>query len=43
MTKKIYSFSLDEELVENIPFENRSKYVTLALINLRLDKLKEQS
>jgi hypothetical protein len=40
MAKKVFSFSIDEELIEEIPFENRSQYVQLALINLKLNRKK---
>ena len=40
MTKRVYSFSIDEGLIDEIPFENRSQYVQLALINLKLSRKK---
>lgn len=31
MVKRIYSFNLEEKIVEQIPIDNRSEFVTFAL------------
>jgi hypothetical protein len=37
--KKNYTFSLDERIVESIPWENKSAFVTVALCKTMIDIL----